>query len=409
MPKGKRHDSDQRRLFAERRNAGDTLAEAAVAAGIPDGTAGRWDRLRKSGELVESDEQEHTVAGLLDEIAALRRRLSRKDLDFERVLAAVDSAMVEVKATRLIRKPVAPPKVSGHPSPEIAFLCISDSQIGQLVRSQETWGLNAYSLDVFRERLRRLVARTISILAMQRRAHPIDELCVLFLGDIVEGEGIYPGQANHLDADLAQQAIIAADDFAWALATLAQHAPQVRVYAVAGNHGRIGRKGDAAGNIDLLCYQIIQRLTAGSGVDNVWYAEPDRSAICFQRPEGQIHVIAHGDNVRGYNSIPFYGIDRVARGTANLARTHIDAFWLGHHHAAVAIPGPTDRIVNGSFVGTNAFSMHQLAAGDIPRQWLIGWGAEGRTWSYDIKLADWATLAPDEDGIMRGVERRAEA
>lgn len=398
MARGVRHTRAEREAFQKARDAGETLASAARIAGIPEGTAARWDGSRRRGELVES-EQSITIASLQDELAAVRKRLAKAEAMPEILASAIGSIVPPLQRERAVRPKVTPKKLLSA-EPEVAFLCVSDAQAGQRVDPDDVMGLNAYGIEEFRRRARLLTEKTVSLLELERATRPIDELCVLFLGDLVEGDQIFPGQQFEVDCEVLQQVVSCMDEFAAMLTTFAAYMPQVSVYAVPGNHGRASKRGASTMNYDALLYTLLPRLL--SEHENVWFAPAGPRMVAFEKPAGQRHVITHGDQVRAWMNIPFYGLDRAAQRLQNLTHLPLDCLWIGHHHSAVSIPGPTERVVNGSMVGSSKYSVEDLMVGDIPRQWLIGWGEHGRTWSYDIRLAEPRPLVADEHGMLRG-------
>jgi hypothetical protein len=396
--KGRQHDATKRRAFLKARDEGATLSEAADLAGIPEGTAGHWDRLRKAGQLVD-EQQEQTLAGLQDECARLRARVHQQDLVAHALQDAVQQAIKPLAPLRKSR-PKAKPDRWISTDPEVAMLCVSDAQVGQLVTDDDTHGLNSYDLDTFLTRRRILEEKVLWMLALEGAVRPITELCVLFLGDMVEGETIFPGQAFQVDTDLLSQLMVCVDEFAAMLSAFASVVPQVSVYCVPGNHGRVGRRGDSTLNLDLLLYRLLPKWLERH--DNVWFAPVGPKVMMFEKPAGQTHAILHGDQIKAWMNIPYYGIDRSAQRIASFTSRPIDCMWVGHHHQAANLQGATQRIANGSFVGASKFSAEELLTGDIPRQWLVGWGREGQTWEYPIRLAKPRRLRPDEFGILRG-------
>lgn len=384
------------------RDGGGTLAEAAAAAGVAMGTASGWDGKRRDGTLLgEAAQSEQTVLGLQNELARTRKKLAEAanvQFALEKVIGDAVAPLANLRADR--DKP-KPKREKGKPS-EVAFLFVSDAQAGQLVRPEEVWGLNEYGIEEFRRRTRLLTTKTLDNLAREQRSSNINEMCVLFGGDIIEGEGIFPGQQWEIDAFLMGQLVACMDEFSAMLARFAEALPQVTVYTVPGNHGRNGRKGESTLNFDTLLYTLFPRFLANH--KNIRFIPDTSPVLGFEKPRGQVHVLTHGDKIKSWNSIPYYGIDRAAAKISNMAHIPIDCLWIGHHHAAASMPGATERIVNGSFVGTSKYGFGNFIGADIPRQWLIGWSEEGRSWQYDLRLAKPRRLVPDADGVLRGEE-----
>ena len=77
-------------------------------------------------------------------------------------------------------------------------------------------------------------------------------------GDMVEGMGIFPGQAYEVDSHLYEQLFEVSRLIGKTVSTLASNFESVRVVCEYGNHGRIGRYGEMpkGDNIDRISYEI---------------------------------------------------------------------------------------------------------------------------------------------------------
>jgi len=85
----------------------------------------------------------------------------------------------------------------------------------------------------------------------------------------------------------------------------------------------------------------------------------------------------------------------------------IDYLWVGHHHQAATIDAAVgQRILNGSWVGADEYSVTKIHAGNQPKQVLCGFNeTRGMTFRFDIQLAPRRELVADEDGIYTPVYR----
>jgi len=129
--------------------------------------------------------------------------------------------------------------------PEEMTLLWSDSQIGQFVDQKESGGLGSYSVDIFLQRLEYLQVSLKKIFEIHLDNTPYPVFNIFFLGDIIEGSTIFPGQDRQTDLDAVRQVMFAVDRIAEFLAWAAALYPwQVKCFCVVGNHGRIGKKGE---------------------------------------------------------------------------------------------------------------------------------------------------------------------
>ena len=280
---------------------------------------------------------------------------------------------------------------SGPGMPEQAVLLISDCQIGQETRAEETGGLGEYNLDVFRTRARALTDSVREITRIHRRAYPVDKLSVFFLGDIVEGETIFAGQKDHIDADAVEQMLAASDTFANMLLELSADYPTIECVCVGGNHGRTGKKGEGKTwtNWDYVAYKYMQqRLSQNTDrirvhVPKTWWA--------LVNVMGWDFLIQHGDQIRGWGGFPYYGMARAGGLWSQLLQTQgqtWDYFVIGHHHTRVELDSTAgEMIANGSWPGGSHFSLKQLNVANKPAQLFFGVNERhGITWRYKLGL-----------------------
>jgi len=229
-------------------------------------------------ELEETDQHE--------ELQATIRRLSARLLRAENRSAAISEAVYEaihdgISAIKI--PPVRPPaKDRRRKGKEIAVLLVSDVQLGKQTES--------YDSEVAAARVRQLGEKTVKITELQRTNHPVKEVAVLFLGDEIEGELIFPGQAHEIDSSLYAQVTIEGPQILVGLLTfLAEHFEVVRAVGVPGNHGFVGgrqrREMHPESNSDRMLYRISSMLT--DSVPNIrwditdsWYRVVDLGDQC---------------------------------------------------------------------------------------------------------------------------------
>ena len=326
----------------------------------------------------------------LAELAALKKRKTLFEIIGENILRAVQAIPPP--------KTLPPEKLlfnKKHETEEMALM-FSDSQIGQLVDQQESGGLGAYSIDIFLERLEFLKVSLKKIFEIHLDNTPYPVFNIFFLGDIVEGSTIFPGQERQTDMHVVEQVMFAVDKIAEFVAWVAALFPwKVECFCVVGNHGRVGKKGEQSplNNFDLLTYAFMkERLQKFSNVEvhisKSWWMLVERMKHSF--------LLVHGDDIRAWMGIPYYGIERSeSRYQKMLGRTGegFHYFCCGHHHQEAAIKS---RIfANGSWVGGSEFSIKTLQAASAPTQLLFSvHPVFGVTWERNIQLQDPAKLEP---------------
>lgn len=330
------------------------------------------------------DEVEQDVVQSEDK-ATIRRLL--RDLDKarakrEELVDAVYRAARDA-ASGLELKPVAPPKRDERRkrSPEYALPVLSDWQLGKKTPS--------YTSDACEQRVETFSDKVLELTAIQRSDHPVREAHVFALGDLIEGEMIFPGQAHRIDSSLYRQVTVDGPRIlANFLRRMLSSFDHVTVHAVDGNHGAIGgpvrREMHPESNGDRMLYQIVRMLFEFAGEKRISFNFPDpegeRNWFALARLGGYTSLLMHGDQFRGTAGMPWYSIQKKAGGWALGAieefalsmsgegETDID---FGHYHQPTRLTlNKVTARCNGSTESYNTFAQEQLAAVGRPSQGL---------------------------------------
>ena len=94
----------------------------------------------------------------------------------------------------------APPKSRKTSGEEICVPLLSDIQLAKTTPDYDT--------ATAEERVVRYAHKISELARLQRHSHPVKKCAVLALGDIVEGELIFPGQSHMIDASLYRQVTV---------------------------------------------------------------------------------------------------------------------------------------------------------------------------------------------------------
>jgi len=289
----------------------------------------------------------------------------------ELVRAVYDSAR---DAHGLVRLPPVPPlpKSGGKGTPEVAVAVLSDWQLAKVTPT--------YNTEVCEKRIAKYAATVRALAKLQRADHPVRECHVYLLGDLVEGELIFPGQAHRIDASLFRQ--VSSDGpriLGGFLRRMLAEFDQVHVEGVIGNHGRLGgfasRDYHPESNADAMMYEITRialrdepRLTWGPNViagERRWYA--------VDKIGEKSYLLFHGDQIRGHSGFPWYGFGKKIMGWRMGAIPEpFDYALCGHFHTpARLLCGNIAVWASGSTESDNTYAQEQLAATGTPSQWLL--------------------------------------
>jgi hypothetical protein len=339
---------------------GNVTATAPDVAAIP---------VEPSIEKVSKEEQSK-IRSEFDRklLAKLKRERAYNDM----IIDAITASASEVPDIEI---PVLPVKTVGDEhSEQTAVLLFSDLHVGAIVDVEETGGLGQYNYPIFRKRLHLLGDAIESITNDYHRiAHPVKNLVVLSLGDIIEGVTIFASQRDSAD-DLTVQVLNAMTDISDFFLRLLQSYEHVSVVAVSGNHGRIGRKGEFLHHVnwDFIIMQALKRQFEMSAQAGRISFEVPKSPFAVVDIEGFTFLLRHGDGIKGWGGLPWYGIQRsTGRWIAiqDYLGKHFDYLAMGHFHQRADLPFTGGEVLmNGSFVGTSQFSVEVLETVSPPEQ-----------------------------------------
>lgn len=306
---------------------------------------------------------EDELAELRQALARAQRAARRKELAVEELVAAVYQAAKDAFLAHGPAAPiVAPAKDKRRSKAEVALAHFTDWQLGKATRS--------YSIDACRRRIGQAVAKVLELADIQRSNHPVTECHVMLGGDMVEGAGIFPGQAFEVEAAAFEQLVACAKLIETAVATVAGHFDRVHVWEEIGNHGRIGRKGDHphGDNIDRMAYTLARTATTNERI--VWH--PWDGGLGSHVTIGNYTALLfHGDEIKSFGgNTPAFGILRKLNAWASgVIDPFVDAYG-GHFHTPMTLTmANAGRIfMTGSPESDNEYAREFVAAVGKPSQ-----------------------------------------
>lgn len=307
------------------------------------------------------------------------KELGEKRYTWERVVKdAVKEAFVPPTDIRFPKPPTAQ-RPKEHL--EVAVLHATDWQIGKESAT--------YSSEIAAKRIDLLADKAIQITNMRRHAATIDEIHVYFGGDMVEGEEIFKGQGFEIDSNLLTQACKTAPTIMTNLIIkLFSSFKTVKVFAVQGNHGRVGSSGNAHKytNWDLVSYHVSKHMIEATAAklkfdldSRFSYEIADDKFWIVDNVLGWGQLIVHGDQVSGSGGVGKFPLGSVASkiyGWAESIEAPWDVIWLGHRHVHLNF-SINDKIIlsTGSPESDNQYALEVLAAKGYPSQRLAFFNA----------------------------------
>jgi hypothetical protein len=319
------------------------------------------DSLDKLPEGIESAEVKELRAALM----RLQKKLMQSKQRVDDLVEATHNAAYGAQLTMGAIAPVPVPKLVGvKGKPEVALWHMTDWQGAKKTPS--------YNSEVMRERVLQFAEKAVRITDIQRKDHPVDDVVIMFGGDMVEGLFNFPSQAHEIDATLFEQYVnvsrLCVDVVRYALVNY----KKVTVVPEWGNHGRIGSKRDnvpRSDNFDRMCYELARQLLAGEKRLH-WQECPED----IQRVEiGNYRaLLIHGDEV-GRNGFASPGaiVQHANRWRSGSYPWEFRDVYIGHYHthAEWAMANGLGAVYQtGSTESENRYASVNLAASATPSQ-----------------------------------------
>lgn len=309
--------------------------------------------------------------------------------------AGLFMAMVAEMDKRIRPFATLPSLFKPRPKAEIVehvVMHLSDGHHDQVVMPEECGGLETYNFPISCARAERYVDSVIEwtqdTLAPKFQ-FPV--LTVLAYGDHTSGEihghaerSYYRRQMNNCLAIGQLHALMFRE--------LAPYFDTLNVVYVPGNHGRRTPKKDHYGahdNWDYLVAKIAELYCRDH--ENISFLIPDAFSVNLDI-NGVGFNVSHGDDVKSNLGIPFYGMVRRQKGLVALGAAtgtlRPRYFVMGHHHVASSLSDiDGELLINGAWVGTDAYAYNSFAGYRRPSQWLHGVNPKhGITWRMAVNL-----------------------
>ena len=343
------------------------------AKGVYDPVKGRMkERLKRSftEKVVQAQEKRQNLKNMIGDIIA------------DRIAQAV-KALPVVQKTIYQKKPY---KSNKKHSDEDVGLIISDAHIGHHHSLEETGGISKYDVNVFKERMGNLKCALRDIVELHSKLYHLPVLHIFSLGDVVAGmNNVGAWSPTYINLPIYDQVMIGADAIADAIYYWLGLFDEIKFYGLVGNHGRCSQLGSEKEyvNWDLICYKFLEARFK------------DNPRVSFDIPlnwfimkEIRKHkfLMVHGDSIRGSN--PLSKLVSLEEKMTGILKEMPDYTLAAHFHCPAEQTTNHGRvIINGSFIGSDLYSLKDLKSGVKPEQKVFGiHDKQGITWSYNLNL-----------------------
>jgi predicted phosphodiesterase len=269
----------------------------------------------------------------------------------------------------VIKSVTKPSAIKGKLDGE-AILLLSDAHFGEIVDREEMCGINEYNMTIAAKRIQFLVDGIFENLDPFK----VKKLHIFMLGDFTSGN-IHDELRETNSPNIVDCTFMGSSILAQAVCELATKY-DINIIGVPGNHGRMTKKKtykQAYVNWDYVMYRALEKDLRGQ--ENV-KTSFNHSIFRITEVQGQRFLILHGDNIRGWAGIPWYGIERATKKLAEILQSQrekpFDHICLGHFHSGGLINRTNGKVfVNPSIIGGDEYSLGALFSVAEPQQTLM--------------------------------------
>lgn len=274
-------------------------------------------------------------------------------------------------------------------SKEEAVLLFGDLHVGEKIDKAATYGFGEYNFEIFVKRLKFLAESIKNITVRKLRGYEVETLHIIGLGDMISG--VIHEELKENAEDMMFQVLNGAFVTAQFILELKMLFKNIKITGVLGNHGRIKKQmyyKKRYVNWDYVFYQFLGTfLTANKDIS----CEFPKSFFSIKQIYDYNFLILHGDSIRSWMGIPWYGIERAMWRLGDLLQAKdikVHYRVLGHFHRTGELDKtPGEIILNGSFSGGSEYSLISFFEFDRPTQLFFGVHKNiGVTWRYPLRL-----------------------
>ncbi len=330
------------------------------------------------------------LVSLTQEVSQLKGQLKKSYLKqglFKALAIEMESWIVPIKPLPRVIDRADDSKITEH-----AVLHLSDEHADQVVEAHRVGFMEDFNFNVALCRAEKLIDTVIDWTTNKLPMHTFPVLHIFLNGDHSSGE-IHGATSHSHHKNMFRNALSIAQMHSLMFRDLAPYFPKIKIYCTSGNHGRRSTKKNYYGpwdNWDYLVHETAKQLCAD--IPNIEFLIPESFSMNVIINGFGFHV-CHGDDVRGWMGLPWYGLERKTRRLVSLHQSQgqkVDYFVFGHFHACSTTADLTgEMIVNGAFPATDPYSYDSFSGYRTPMQMFHGVHQKhGISWRLPVKIKD---------------------
>jgi hypothetical protein len=351
-------------------------------------------RLRKAMQKPASGTElryQGQIANLTTELRQARKQLKDAAKDSGIIQAVVSQLQDYIPAIKAPERWTDNRRKKGMVE-EHLVVHLSDEHADEIVLPEQVGGLEAYDMTVALCRAEKYVDTILQWALQTLKNHRFPILHILAYGDHTSGE-IHDAVGRSEYKNIFRNCLAIGQMHAQMISDLSPFFKQVNCYYVPGNHGRKTQKKDFHGAWDNWDYLIaeVARLYCRD-LEHVNFAIPNSFSMNIEI-NGWGFGVEHGDGVKSWMGIPWYGLERKTRRLVSLHNSFdqkISYFVFGHFHALsnnADLRG--EMLINGAWPATNPYGYEAFSGYREPMQLIHGVHEKyGITWRLPVKIKD---------------------
>jgi len=271
---------------------------------------------------------------------------------------------------------------------QVKVALISDVHFDEVVKKEQVMNFNEYNQEVALKRLWKFLKASILITENDKKIFNINQLNIFFLGDMLSGI-IHDELIETNESNVSDSIMILSDVLAQMIIIYTKYFNKIVIDCDFGNHGRITQKKTYKNryvNFDTILYNIIKLRLQNYINSNRVEMYVNTSPYGIREILGWKFLHSHGDDVKSWNQISYYGLKRRF---ANIKELYESSggfdYWLNAHTHKPAYIDQT--LTNGSIIGLNEYSLAKFGNKSPISQKFFGVNKEyGVNGVYDLQL-----------------------